>query len=110
MVALPDDPLDRTAWTPACVRTGFGTGALHLHDLLMRLPAPLQKLYDAWMAFSHVLGRVMSFILLSILWAIGFGIYSCGMRLGMLFGKEPDVNTYWKKAEPQPPEHLLRQF
>jgi hypothetical protein len=55
----------------------------------------LKKLYRGWMAFSHVLGRIMSTILLTILWVIVFGAYAIVLKIIRLFSKTPPPNTYW---------------
>ncbi|TSC59480.1 MAG: hypothetical protein Greene041662_456 [Candidatus Peregrinibacteria bacterium Greene0416_62] len=61
----------------------------------MNLPAPLKKIYDAWMSFSHILGRIMSTILLTILWIIVFGLYAIVLKIVKLFSKTPSKDTYW---------------
>ena len=77
----------------------------------MQLPPPLSWLWDGWMAFSHAFGRVMSFIMLSILWVIGFGVYACVLKIGMMIAKdEPERESYWIEVGRTDPEHLLRQF
>jgi hypothetical protein len=61
----------------------------------MKLPAPLRWLKKGWMAFSHVLGLVMSKIILTILWIVGFGMYAIVLKILHLvsFRKKPE--TYW---------------
>lgn len=61
----------------------------------MKMPAPLQKLYDLWMRFSHVLGRIMSSILLTILWIVVFGLYAIVLKVMRLFSKKISSDTYW---------------
>ena len=48
------------------------------------------------MAFSHILGMIMSTIILTILWIVGFGIYAVILKIVTLparFRKSPD--SYW---------------
>lgn len=47
------------------------------------------------MAFSHVLGRIMSAILLTILWVVVFGIYAIAFKIIRLFSKTSGKDTYW---------------
>ncbi|OGJ60768.1 hypothetical protein A3C37_02675 [Candidatus Peribacteria bacterium RIFCSPHIGHO2_02_FULL_53_20] len=61
----------------------------------MKLPAPLKKVYNLWMRFSHVLGRIMSTILLTILWVVVFGIYAIVLKIMHIFSKAPSKDTYW---------------
>jgi cell division protein FtsN len=61
----------------------------------MRLPTILQRLYKLWMAFSHVLGRIMSSILLTVLWVIVIGLYAIVLKTMRLFSKKPEADTYW---------------
>ena len=46
------------------------------------------------MLFAETLGRIMSWIILTILWIVGFGIYGIIMKVVMLF-KRKQVDTYW---------------
>ncbi|OGJ59882.1 hypothetical protein A2881_01975 [Candidatus Peribacteria bacterium RIFCSPHIGHO2_01_FULL_55_13] len=61
----------------------------------MKLPKPLQQLYDLWMRFSHVLGRIMSTILLTIIWIVVFSIYAIILKMIYLFSGKPPTDTYW---------------
>jgi hypothetical protein len=111
VVAYAHDFASRNSWAAAGIRAGFRMGAVYLHDYLMRLPPPISWLWEGWKAFSHAFGRVMSFILLSILWVIGFGVYGCVLKLGTVFRKdEPEAQSFWIAAEPTESNHLLRQF
>ena len=58
-----------------------------------KLPLPLKLQHKAWEKFSHVLGIIMSKIILSVLWIVGFGPYAIFWRLGHLREKKKD--TYW---------------
>lgn len=77
----------------------------------MKLPPPLSWFYEAWMEFAHVLGRIMSFIILTILWLVGFGIYAVILKISNAFsGTKPPPASYWIDVPALSPEHLKRQF
>lgn len=77
----------------------------------MKLPPPFNWLYDAWMAFSHVLGMVMSKIILTILWIVGFGSYGIARKIIFLFVKKAEApGTYWIDVLPTEPDDLHHQF
>lgn len=77
----------------------------------MKLPPPLNWFYDAWMEFSKVLGMVMSKIILTILWIVGFGTYGIILKIMRLFRTIPARGTtYWIDAPPPPPDDLHHQF
>lgn len=57
----------------------------------MYLPPPFSWLYDAWMAFSKLLGMVMSKIILTVLWIVGFGIYGIIHKIVGLFVKKAEA-------------------
>ncbi|MBT3293284.1 hypothetical protein HN512_02880 [Candidatus Peregrinibacteria bacterium] len=57
------------------------------------LPPPFNVQHKAWMKFSHILGIIMSKIILSILWIVGFGLYAIIWRLCHLKKKKKD--SYW---------------
>ena len=60
----------------------------------MKLPPPLNWLWKGWMLFAETLGKIMSWIILTILWIVGFGIYGIIMKVLMLF-KRKEADTYW---------------
>lgn len=75
-----------------------------------RLPTPIKQLYALWKQFSHILGIVMSFLILSLLWFVGFGMYAIILniiRLPTLFARAPD--TYWIDAEKTTVESMQYQ-
>jgi hypothetical protein len=74
----------------------------------MTLPPPLSWLWNGWMAFSKILGRVMSAIILTILWFVGFGMYAMILKIGSLFKQKETLSTYWIDAFPD--QDLKRQF
>lgn len=63
------------------------------------------------MAFSHALGMVMSTIILTILWIMGFGIYAIVLRIisfPAYFRRHP--NSYWIAAKPASAEEMRYPF
>ena len=76
----------------------------------MYLPPPLSWLWEGWKLFSHTFGRVMSFIILTILWIIGFGVYGIALKIINLFQKKTKPDTYWIDVEKPTDDTLLRQF
>jgi hypothetical protein len=62
----------------------------------MKLPPPLNWLYSLWMKFSHILGMIMSRIILTLLWIVGFGIYGIVMKIINLFKSKKSPDTYWR--------------
>lgn len=61
----------------------------------MNVPAPLKALYALWMRFSHILGRIMSTILLTILWVVVFGLYAIALTMMKFCSKKPSSDSYW---------------
>ena len=77
----------------------------------MTLPPPLSWFYDAWMEFSRVLGRIMSWMILTILWIAGFGTYAIIRKTAALFvAKSQAPGTSWIDVPPSQPGDLHRQF
>ncbi|MDO8648430.1 MAG: SxtJ family membrane protein [Candidatus Peregrinibacteria bacterium] len=76
----------------------------------MNLPPPLNWLYKGWMAFSHVLGMVMSKIILTILWLVAFSIYAIVLKVIMLFTSKKPKESYWLDAPPDYPDSMRYQF
>lgn len=76
----------------------------------------LKKLWKAWKAFAHALGKVQTFILLTVFYILILGPVSLFFRL---FGKSPlqyraakDAETYWKikPAGARGEEQYFQQF
>lgn len=61
----------------------------------MKLPPPFSWLYAGWMTFSYILGIVMSTIILTILWIVGFGLYAVVLKMVRFMRKESPKETYW---------------
>lgn len=61
----------------------------------MKLPKPLQLLWDGWMKLSHFIGLIMSSIILTVLWVVVFGMYAVVIKIVKIFGKPPKQTTYW---------------
>lgn len=76
----------------------------------MRLPPPLSWLWEGWKMFSHAFGRVMSFIILTILWIVGFGIYGIATKAIALFRHTGPRDSYWVDLEPMKEDSLVHQF
>ncbi len=76
---------------------------------MMHLPPPLQRLYDAWMRFAHILGRIMSFILLSLLWLFGFGVYGIVLRVVTYLRPKPTLDSYWIDVPPKMADDMRHQ-
>lgn len=76
----------------------------------MKLPKPLQILWDGWMTFSRILGRIVSTILLTIFWIVGIGLYAIIMNIIVLARAKKQPTTHWIDVPPQKKEHLLQQF
>ena len=68
-------------------------------------PSLLHPLWKGWMKFAHYLSIVMTFVLLSLVWCIGFlpmaGIVRlCGIRvIDKSYGTK--TGTYWVKRDPK---------
>ncbi len=76
-----------------------------------RLPPPISWLYASWKKFSHVLGTIMSFIILSVLWFVGFGVYAIVTKVIAIpkrFTAEP--STYWIDANTTTTDSMKQQF
>jgi len=76
-----------------------------------KLFPPISWIYALWKKFSHVLGIIMSFIILTILWIVGFGLYAIILKIITLpkrFAKKPD--SYWIDVQPTTVESLKHQF
>ncbi|MGA8222058.1 MAG: SxtJ family membrane protein [Candidatus Acidiferrales bacterium] len=66
-------------------REGILLGAIALHVLNMTVPQVYRPIAVVWLGFSHLLGSIMSKILLSILF---FGVITPMGILRRLFGKD----------------------
>ena len=76
----------------------------------MRVPPPLSWLWEGWKLFSHAFGRMMSFLILTVLWVVGFGIYGIVIRTVLLFRKEEKKSSHWVDLEPMGDDSLTHQF
>lgn len=72
----------------------------------------LNKAYNAWMAFAHVLGWINGRIILTVLYIVVFGPYAIIRMLGRLIVPRPAPATYWVTKEQEEPtvESLRRLF
>lgn len=64
----------------------------------------LRKIYRLWMSLSHILGRIMSTILLSMLWILVFGIYAIILKISGLCSGKHFRETYWIDVSKEKPD------
>lgn len=74
-----------------------------------KLPRPLSWIFAGWKKFSHVLGLVMSTVILTVFWIIAIGSYAVIGKIIRLFRKKQS-DTYWIPVEPHNTDSLKRQF
>jgi hypothetical protein len=90
---------------PAWVYTVGASGLLLLAGMAVpRLLAPVERV---WMKFAHVLGFIMTNVLLTVVFFTGVTLTGLVMRL---LGKRPlnldireDDDTYWMDVDPEGP-------
>ncbi len=90
---------------PAWVYTAGASGLFLLSGMVIpRLLSPVER---AWMKFAHVLGFIMTNVLLTIVFFTGVTLTGLVMRL---LGKRPlnldireDDDTYWMDVDPEGP-------
>lgn len=75
----------------------------------MKLPPPLSWFTEAWMEFSRALGIVMSKIILTILWIVGFGGYAIVFKIVRALRRSTPAGSYWIDVPPDQ-DDLHRQF
>lgn len=75
-----------------------------------RLPPPLSWIFALWKKFSHVLGIVMSSIILTILWIVGIGIYAIAYKAMVPFRKKGPSDSYWIDIPANKDHNLRHQF
>lgn len=68
-------------------------------------PSALRPIWKGWMTFAHYLSLVMTFVLLSVVWVIGFipiSILTRIFRVKLMETafREP-VATYWESRDPK---------
>lgn len=76
----------------------------------MSLPPWLRRVKDAWMKVSHLIGLVMSRILLTVLWLTVFSFYALVLRIAMLFKGRQEEAPRWIPVPPAEPDALRHQF
>lgn len=111
VVAFANSPIDRAFGDDIGICSRLPARTIHLYCLLMKLPAPLRILWKGWMIFSHVLGIIMSTIILTVLWIVGFGIYAIILKIisiPSLFKKHPE--TYWIDVKPETVDNMRYPF
>ncbi len=82
----------------------FMVGAAVLVVLGYRAPGLLKPVWGAWMKFAEGLGKVMTFLLLSVMWLAMFVPFAIVLRIvgkevmNMRF-REPHLSTYWESRD-----------
>lgn len=76
----------------------------------MQIPTFLRGTARAWMAFSHLLGRIMSRIILTVFWLLCIGLYAVLWKFARLFTRSPVIGSMWKDATPQTAASMRYQF
>lgn len=81
----------------------------------MNTPVPLwlrlwRGLCDGWMTVSRAIGKVMSFILLTVLWIILFGPYAVVWKLSGLMRKHRPDGSHWQPAMTGDAKQMEYQF
>jgi len=76
----------------------------------MHCPKYLQPFWRAWLAFSHALGRVMSFVIHTVLWLVFFSVYGIMLKVLYLFQSKKEPKTYWVDPLPDVPDGIGVQF
>jgi MFS superfamily sulfate permease-like transporter len=107
----------------AGVKHGWGWGpaallalALVFAGITLRDPCRLEKFYENWMKAAHVLGTIISTVVLTLLFYLVFGVAGCCLRLlrrdPLERKRDPGRGSYWvRREQPAPaPEEFLRQF
>lgn len=78
---------------------------------MKRLPLPLQLPWIGWKWFSYGLGRMMSWIILTLLWLVGFGAYGMVLHIVRFLRLEPERRaSAWLEVAPNAPDTYRRQF
>ena len=96
---------------------GIWTGAaLVLITLGYKAPAVLHPLWKGWMKFAHVLGLVMTTLILAVAWTVAllptaFGLKIFGVKV-MDLSFDRSTKTYWENREAKSNNFKLleRQF
>lgn len=76
----------------------------------MNLPPPFNFLWDLWKKFSHILGLIMSWIILTILWIVAFGLYGIVLKIARLFTPHKKYDSYWIDTSPDFSNSMKYQF
>jgi hypothetical protein len=76
----------------------------------MRLPTPLRQLSAGWMTGSEAMGRIMSWILLTVLWVVLFGVYAVCLKIAALLRKKETPTTYWHPLVQEGPDAMKNPF
>lgn len=85
------------------------------YNLMGRLMTWLKRLYQGWLKFAHLIGRVNTAILLTLFYFLFLGVAKFVTVLGrkdLLDSAWKDRASYWKRREKQPmdPEAFLKPY
>ncbi len=96
---------------------GWAVAALVFAGMAYTLPRVLYPLWKAWMKFAHVLGMVMTSVILFAAWVVmmiplGLLLKVIGKKVMEVGFRNPQVPSYWedKKIETTDFKLLERQF
>jgi hypothetical protein len=77
---------------------------------MVTLPTPLRQLWNGWKRVSRAIGIALSFVVLTIVWLVAFGLYALILRVIRLFKKKGNPASYWRDTVPESAENLLHPF
>ncbi|MFO1257775.1 MAG: SxtJ family membrane protein [Gammaproteobacteria bacterium] len=87
---------------------------LTLSIIAITKPSALKKVYIIWMKVGETLGRINTFILLTLIYAILFAPVGLITRLlkrdPLAYRYEPNLKTYRIKLQPRDASHMERPF
>ena len=70
----------------------------------------LKSLWSGWKKFAHILGKVNSFILLTLFYFTIFAIVGLLKNFFKLFDKKPILNSFWIKKQEREEVNFEQQF
>ncbi|MFH0770284.1 MAG: hypothetical protein V1926_02805 [Candidatus Peregrinibacteria bacterium] len=74
------------------------------------MPALVRILWQGWKNIGHAIGRVLSFILLTIAWVSIIALYAIALKIAKLFRHHPSPATYWVNPPEEVENGLRYQF
>ncbi len=103
-------------WRDKVIITYFFGALSALGMGLILFPAPLRPLFEGWLKIAHVIGRIVTTLVLSLAYYLVMTPSALVKRLfgGIPLPTRPDknVSTYWvNRNEPaQPKERFVKRF